>query len=79
LAGLNERDCVVRSIFVPRRREATGSWSNVRDEWPRNFLLFVRCYCDDHIKKNWIGAWQTREMHTTFQLENLKQNMSLKT
>jgi hypothetical protein len=42
-------------------------------------LLFVQGYCDDHIKKNGIGALQTREMHTPFQLENLKQNVSLKT
>jgi len=75
LVGLNEGDCVVRStsIFVPRRRKATGSWSNVRDQRPHNLLLFFRCYCDDHIKKNGIGAWQTREIHTTFQVENLKQ------
>jgi hypothetical protein len=77
LAGLNESDCVVKSMFVPKRREATGSWINLRDERP-NLLLFVRCYCDDHIKKNMIGAWQTRKMHTTFQLENLKQIMCWK-
>jgi hypothetical protein len=79
LVGLNEGDCVVRSMFGPQRREGTGRWSNVRDEGPHNLLLFFRCYCDDHIKKNGIGAWETREMHTTFQLENVKQNMSLKT
>jgi hypothetical protein len=79
VVGLNEGDCVVRSIFVPRRRKATGSWSNIRDERPHNLLLFFRCHCDDHVKKNGKGAWQTRETHTTLQLENLKQNISLKT
>jgi len=79
LVGLNIGDSVARSMFGPQRREGTGSWSNVRDEGPHNLLLSVRCYCDNHIKKSGIGAWETREMHTTLQLKNLKQNMSLKT